>query len=93
MQKLLWCGTVIAATLLLPASGARAHGDAPWCMNMPLGGGSVAERCDFRTFEACSADRILSNAFCVQNSRYLPYWQGHGFDEPHKVVRKKLHRR
>ena len=74
-----------------PASsglGARAYGDAPWCLNMPLGGGSVAERCDFRTFEACNADRILSNAFCVQNSRYLPYWQGRGFDKPTRSPQK-----
>jgi hypothetical protein len=92
MRKLLLCGALIAGGLL-PTSGARAYGDAPWCLNMSLGAGSASERCEFRTFEACNANRILSNSFCIQNSRYLPYWQGRGYGEPQKISRKKRHRR
>ena len=61
--------------------------------------GRVASRSavDFRTFEACSARRILygTTAFCAQNPRYLPYWQGRGFgEEPQsRSSRKKKHRR
>jgi hypothetical protein len=85
-------GALIAA-LLLPASGAQAYGDAPWCLNFSLGRGGAAERCEFRTFEGCSAERTLGNSFCIQNSRYLPYWQGRGYGEPQKISRKKRHRR
>jgi hypothetical protein len=92
MRKLLLCGALIAEALL-PTSGAQAYGDAPWCLKISLGPGSVSERCEFRTFEACNADRTLSNAFCIQNSRYLPYWQGRGFGESQKISHKKKHRR
>jgi hypothetical protein len=93
MRKLILCGAVVAAALL-PTSAAQAYGDAPWCLKTPLGRGTVSERCDFRTFENCSSERTLSNAFCVQNSRYLPYWQGRGFgEEPvRKTTRRKKHR-
>ena len=60
------------------------------------GPGSVAERCNFRTFEACRNERTLwgSTAFCSQNPRYLPYWQGGFGEEPRrKVSRKKKYRR
>jgi hypothetical protein len=98
MRKLFLGGALIAGALL-PASGAQAaYGDAPWCLNKSLGRGGAAERCEYRTFEACNADRTLSNSFCIQNPRYLPYWQGRGFDAPQAPQRvshksKKKHRR
>ena len=92
MRKLLICGALAAATLL-PASAAQAYGDAPWCLKYSLGRGSAAERCEYRTFEHCASDRSLSNSFCVQNARYLPYWQGRFGEEPvRKLSHKKKHR-
>jgi hypothetical protein len=92
MQKLLWCGA-LAAAALFPASAAQAYGDSPWCLKYSLGRGSAAERCEYRTFEHCAGDRTLSGAFCVQNSRYLPYWQGRFGEQPtRKISRKKKHR-
>ena len=53
-------------------------------------GRAVSRRCcHFRTFEACRDERSLwgSTAFCSQNPRYLPYWQGRGFgEEPRRKV-------
>jgi len=93
MRKLL-ISTALAAWVLLPAAPAEAY-DGPWCVKASVGR-SVAEICHFRTFEACRDERSLwgSTAFCVQNSRYLPYWQGQGFDqEPRrKLSRKARHR-
>ena len=47
-------------------------------------------------FEACRDERSLwgTTAFCSQNPRYLPYWQGRGFgQEPGRTLsRKKKHR-
>jgi hypothetical protein len=94
MPKLLLPGLLIAAALL-PASPAAAH-EGPWCMKANMGR-SVTERCHFTTFEACNAERSLNGttAFCSQNPRYLPYWQGRGFgEEPRrKLSRKTKHRR
>jgi hypothetical protein len=60
-----------------------------------MGLGVAQEICHFRNFETCSAERPRwgSSAFCVQNARYLPYWQGRGFDqEPvRKHPTKKTH--
>ena len=45
-----------------------------------------------RTWKAL--DSCSNSAFCSQNPRYLPYWQGRGFgEEPVRAVRyKKKHR-
>ena len=94
MRKLLLCGAFAALTLL-PGEPVWAQEEGPWCLRASIGRG-VGERCHFRTFEACRDERSLygSTAFCSQNPRYLPYWQGRGFGEtPRKVTRKKKHRR
>jgi hypothetical protein len=94
MRKLLWTGLLTAAALL-PAANAEAY-EGPWCMRANAGRGSVTEICHFQSFEACRNERTLwgSTAFCSQNPRYLPYWQGRGFgQEPGRVMsRKKKHR-
>jgi len=95
MRKLMICGAVAAAAALLPNAPAHAYGDAPWCLKAPVARGAVSERCDFRTFESCAGERMSwgSSSFCVQNSRYLPYWQGRFGQEPvAKASRKKKHR-
>ena len=93
MRKLLWTGLLTAAALL-PAATAEAY-EGPWCMRGNAGR-SVTEICHFQTFEACRNERSLwgTTAFCSQNPRYLPYWQGRGFgQEPGRTLsRKKKHR-
>ncbi len=90
MRKLLICGA-LAIGALLPAGQARAY-DGPWCLKAPIGFGVVTERCHFRTFEACRGERagLGGSAFCVQNSRFLPYWQGGSPDqEPRRKTSRK----
>ncbi len=90
MRKLLILGALAAVTLL-PEGPAQAQMEGPWCLRANIGRG-VSERCDFRTFEACAHERMLfgTTAFCNQNSRYLPYWQGRFGEQPSStVVRKK----
>jgi hypothetical protein len=94
MRRLLICAA-LALGGLMPATTAKAY-EGPWCLKANMGR-SVSEICHFRTFEACRDDRGHwgSTAFCTQNPRYLPYWQGRGFEqEPRrKLSRKKKHRR
>ena len=92
MRKLL-LRAAVAASALLPAAPARAYGDGPWCLKFSVGRG-VSERCDYSTFEACRGEGLRGTSFCIQNSRYLPYWQGRGFDQqPRQTpLRKKHHR-
>ena len=88
--KMLLCAELWPRGALLPGEPAGAY-EGPWCLRDSLGRSS-AERCSFRTFEACRDERSLAGttAFCSQNPRYLPYWQGRGFGEvPRKVTRKK----
>ncbi len=90
MRKLLWAGVLTAAALLPPATAEAYEG--PWCMRGNAGFGSVAEICHFNTFEACREERSRwgTTAFCSQNPRYLPYWQGRGFGpEPVQARRYK----
>ena len=89
MRKLLMFGAMAAAMALPPATAEAYEG--PWCLRFSTGRGS-AERCSFRTFDACRAERSLygTTAFCSQNPRYLPYWQGRGFgEEPVRAKRYK----
>jgi hypothetical protein len=94
MRRLLWIGLLTVAPLLL-AADAEAY-EGPWCMRANAGFGSIAEICHFNSFEACRNERSLwgTTAFCSQNPRYLPYWQGRGFgSEPVRALRyKKKHR-
>ena len=89
MRKLLMFG-VMATAMALTTATAEAY-EGLWCLRYSIGRGS-AERCSFRTFDACRAERSLygTTAFCSQNPGYLPYWQGRGFDQP---PRKASHRK
>jgi hypothetical protein len=95
MRKFLLSGA-LAAIVFSSASPAHAYGDAPWCLKASIGLGVVSERCDFPTFETCRDERPMwgNGAFCVQNSRYLPYWQGRIGEEQasRKRLRKAKHR-
>ena len=95
MRKLLVCGA-LAAAALMPAARAQAYPEGPWCLKASMGFGVVTERCEFRTFEACRDERGIwgASAFCVQNPRFLPYWQGRGIEqEPRRARIKKKYRR
>jgi len=74
MRKLALLG-LLAVTPLLDASPSLAYYEGPWCLRANVGR-SMAERCHFRTFEACRTERSFygSTSFCSQNPRYLPYW-------------------
>ena len=93
-QMALAVGLAIAAafTITIPA---KAQYEGPWCLQFSFGRSS-AERCEFRTFEACAQERILmgTTAFCRQNSRYLPYWQGRGYgvEAVQTPTKKRKHR-
>ncbi len=93
MWKLL-IGVALAAGTLLPATPAAAYDEGTWCLKASIGAGVVTERCHFRTFESCSAERNAwgASAFCVQNSRFLPYWQGRGIEQEPRQARIKKRR-
>lgn len=84
----------MAAIAFSSVSPARAYGNAPWCLKANVGVGVVTERCDFPNFETCGRERPAwgNSAFCVQNSRYLPYWQGRFGDEPVRRPLRKTRR-
>jgi hypothetical protein len=95
MQMALLGGLAIAATFTFAAPAAAEY-EGPWCMQFN-NGRSAAERCHFVTFEGCAQERIVqgSTAFCHQNPRYLPYWQGRGFGAEAAAapaMRKRKHR-
>ena len=86
----------MALAVLLPGEPVRAQAEGTWCLKYPTSPGGVAERCSFRSFEACRNEQTFwgSTSFCVQNPGYLPYWQGRFGEEPRrKASRKKKHRR
>ena len=89
-MKMVLLGSLAIATAFTFAAPAAAY-EGPWCLQFNLGRSS-AERCHFTTFEGCAQERILqgTTAFCHQNPRYLPYWQGRGFgpDQPVRLARK-----
>ena len=76
MRKLLWVGLLGGGVTAgrERARLMRAHG----ACRANAGFGSIAEICHFNTFEACRDERSHwgTTAFCSQNPRFLPYWQG-----------------
>jgi hypothetical protein len=76
---------VLAATALL---AGKSHGQAiyqgPWCAIVMIGEGSIAERCDMRSFEMCQAEiRGQGASHCTQNPRYAAA-------EPKRSKRQRL---
>ena len=60
------------AIMLLP-DGARSQAlyNGPWCAIVMIGEGSIAERCDMRSFEMCQLEiRGQGASHCTQNPRY-----------------------
>ena len=56
----------------------------PWCAIVMIGEGSVAERCDMRSFEMCQLEiRGQGASHCTQNPRYAAV-------EPKRSKRQRL---
>jgi hypothetical protein len=62
----------LAAIAVLAATRpGKAIYEGPWCAHVMIGEGSVAERCDMRSFEMCLAEiRGQGASHCTQNPRY-----------------------
>jgi hypothetical protein len=76
----------LAATALL---AGRSHGQAlyqgPWCAIVMIGEGSIAERCDMRSFEMCQLEiRGQGASHCTQNPRY------YAMAEPKRSKKQRL---
>jgi hypothetical protein len=76
----------LAAVTLIDVKPGLAYYEGPWCLSASIGRDSTIDICHFRTFEQCRDERVLygSTAFCVKNSRYLPYWTTQGEPQPRK---------
>jgi hypothetical protein len=62
---------VAAAAMMAATQPAQAIYEGPWCAHVMIGEGSVAERCDMRSFEMCLAEiRGQGASHCTQNPRY-----------------------
>ena len=88
-------GAALVAGAMAASAPAEAYPEGPWCLKANIGNGAVTERCYFGSFESCNAERggWGSSAFCVQNARFLPYWQGRGIEPEPRRARFKKHRR
>ena len=84
MWKSAWLVAWAAAGLLAGSQPGRAQlYEGPWCAHVMIGEGSVAERCDMRSFEMCLAEVSGQGAsHCTQNPRYR------GNDQPAKQRKK-----
>jgi hypothetical protein len=79
--------TLIAVTVL-GAGPARAQVEGPWCAVYDIGPGSVAEKCDFMTFEACRQEISGGNrGFCNNNPRWAGVAPGQGASRARKRTR------
>ena len=59
------------AALFSVDARAQALYEGPWCAIVLIGEGSVAERCDMRSFEMCQEEiRGQGASHCTQNPRY-----------------------
>jgi hypothetical protein len=64
-------GFAAAAVLTATQAAAQTLYQGPWCAIVMIGEGSVAERCDMRSFEMCLAEiRGQGASHCTQNPRY-----------------------
>jgi hypothetical protein len=61
----------VLAMLGGPANSQTIY-QGPWCAIVLIGEGSVAERCDMRSFEMCQLEiRGQGASHCTQNPRYF----------------------
>ena len=81
--------TLFAATLLFAgAQPSFAVIDGPWCMHMTLGRGTVINRCDMPSYEACRAEmRAMGGTYCTQNPYY---WWNAKSEQPRRLVKRRV---
>ena len=74
MSRLIWVGALAAAGLWAAFQPGQAQAyEGPWCAHVMIGEGSVAERCDMRSFEMCLAEISGQGAsHCSPNPRFRP---------------------
>ena len=67
---------IVLASLITTAALASSPAfaaTAPWCAKLSLGEDYVAERCEYKTFEACYQAIVGQGpSFCTQNPAYDP---------------------
>jgi hypothetical protein len=91
MRKLILLVAACAAVTLWGVAPSQAYDEGPWCAVVNTGKGSVAERCHFRSFEACRQEVISGNrGFCNMNPRWPGYYAS---PEPRRRAHRKRTRR
>ena len=60
----------VAALSLAGVQPSSAQYEGPWCANVSVGPGSVAERCYMRSFAMCLEEVKGGQGSCTQNPRY-----------------------
>ena len=74
-MKLLSLSVVLAALgwTLVGTTAGKAQTTYPWCLRVVADDYSV-DRCEYRTFEACSRDRVNEGAksSCIPNPAFRP---------------------
>jgi hypothetical protein len=91
MQKLLLCGTLVAAAMLFPQATRAAEG--PWCAVLNFGSMGPSENCSMRSFEACRelAMHYGSSSFCRQNAAWPGYRPSGPQAKSHARKKKRRH--
>jgi hypothetical protein len=69
-MRIIMLAGALAALTALGAGPAAAQYEGPWCANVSVGPGSVAERCDMRSFAMCLQEVKGGQGSCTQNPRY-----------------------
>jgi hypothetical protein len=78
MRRAILLAATVLATVLAAVSGisgpasAQARGNAPWCVVISMGYGSVIWDCQYASIEACRPNVISGNCgFCNHNPAYV----------------------
>ena len=69
MRIVMIIGTLIALTLVGVRPSSAIY-EGPWCAHVSIGPGSMADRCDMRSFAMCIQE-ISGQGHCTQNPRYM----------------------
>lgn len=73
-----------ALAILGGTASSQTIYQGPWCAIVMIGEGSIAERCDMRSFEMCQLEiRGQGASHCTQNPRYAAA-------EPKRSKRQRL---
>lgn len=77
--------TLAALAMLGGTANSQTIYQGPWCAIVMIGEGSIAERCDMRSFEMCQLEiRGQGASHCTQNPRY------YAMAEPKRSKKQRL---